>query len=205
MPRFDLPERIKEDLVLEIYRKADELDWELLNNNQKTAQYRAWFEDPLVGGVLLRYNEERDIRVWLKDTLLKEYARAQEGIGINVKYVPRRFKGPQEVVSAALGSTWHYIPDTVEIKPNQCHATDDRDRRLVIWGTKAGVRDLFWAALTASVTSGGETVIVVTTRDGQAVTSADKLKHKAIGRRCDFEVVHLHRELLVNPDYIGSS
>src|SRR5215472_614696 len=119
MPRLQLPTEIRKRLLLEIYGQAEALRWEFLSNPQRTDQYRRWYEDSRVGGVLLSFVEERDARVWIKDVALKEYGRAKEGIGQYVAYVTRRFRGPEEIVRAACGLGWLVVPGTVDIKPNQ--------------------------------------------------------------------------------------
>lgn len=59
MPPMQLPAPIRERLLIEIYRQANDLDWEFLSNGEKTDQYRRWIEDPKVGGVLLSLDRRR--------------------------------------------------------------------------------------------------------------------------------------------------
>lgn len=203
MPRLNIPSDLRERLLIEIYRQADEMDWEFLSNAQKTAQYRKWIEDPRVGGVLTDHHPEKDVRVWLKDVPMKEYARSQEGIGHYVRYIPMRFRGPEEVVRAAFGSDWTMLPDTVDVKPNHCLATDDVTSRYVFWGRDAQFKDLLYAALEMAVTTQNEPAIVITTRDGEHVSEEAKALRKGIAAHCKISVIYLHRSMIRNPDYIG--
>ncbi|NUT47889.1 MAG: hypothetical protein HOV94_11355 [Saccharothrix sp.] len=201
MAALQLPPDKRDQILYAMYRRADEVDWQLLANGKKTDQYRKWVDDREVGQVMLMYGAEKDVRVWLKDVAMKEYGRAQEGLGSYVRYLPKRFKGPEEIVNAALGKSWTVRDDSVIIKPNRCTAFRGGQSRLVVWGRPNSFKDLFWAALTETKGGGDEAVIVVTTRDGENISDKELEWQKAIGRRGDFEVVHLHRQMVSNPDY----
>ncbi|MCG5215525.1 hypothetical protein [Streptosporangium sp. KLBMP 9127] len=203
MPRLNLPPDLRERLLLEVYRQADQLDWEFLTNPQKTAYYRKWIEDPQIGGALREHLSEKDIRVWLKDVPMKEYARSQEGIGHYVRYIPTRFRGPDEVIKAALGSGWTMAPGTVDVKPNHCWATDGSVERYVCWGRDAQFKDLVYATLTVAVTSRQAPTIVVATRDGELVPAENKTLQKKMAAHCKIDITYLHRSMIPNPDYIG--
>jgi hypothetical protein len=203
MPRQQLPPETRRKLLLEIYDQAEILRWEFLSNPQRTDQYRRWYEDAKVGGVLLSFVEERDARVWIKDVALKEYGRAKEGIGSYVPYVRRRFRGPEQIVRAVCGEGWHFVPDTVDVKPNQCLASDGVVTRHVCWGRSGQLRDLFWAAVNHAVDGDKRPAIVVTTQDGETLTGGERSRHLRIAEHCGIDLVHLHRAMILNPDYIG--
>ncbi len=179
------------------------MDWEFLGNPDKTAQYLRWMDDPAVGGELLRYVDDRRARVWLKDVPMKEYARAKEGIGHYVRYVVRRFKGPQEVVDTALGAGWSVLRDSIGEKPHHCLAVCGEETRYVCWGRVGGFRDLVWAAITKAVERGDRPCVVVTTRDGEFVAEAERRHGLRIAGHCGIDLSYLHREMLDNPDYVG--
>lgn len=203
MPRLQLPPETRKKLLLEIYGQAEALRWEFLSNPQRTDQYRRWHEDSKVGGVLLSFIEEKDARVWVKDVALKEYGRAKEGMGQYVPYVRRRFRGPEEIVRAACGAGWHFVPDTTDVKPNQCQASDGDDTQHICWGRAAQLRDLVWAAINHAVDGDKRPAIVITTQDGETISAADKTRHRAIAEHCGIDLAHLHRAMIQNPDYIG--
>lgn len=203
MARQKLPDNLREEIMLELYRRASELDWELLPNPEKTSHYETWFAEPRIGGMLGQFYGEKSVRVWIKDTAMKEYARAQEGIGANLRYVPRRYRGPEQVVAAALGPEWELDRNSIDIKPMRCAAGLGGETRLVVWGSKLTLSDLFWEGVTQAVDTPTEPVIVIATRDGQDVQANERLRHEALGERCGLRVVHLHRDMIDNPDYIG--
>ena len=63
--------RIKEKL----WRVADQRNWPTLSDQQKTALYEDWIRDDQVGGVLSRYLDPGNVRVYIKDTIMKPYGR----------------------------------------------------------------------------------------------------------------------------------
>lgn len=203
MPRQQLTPDARKKLLLEIYGQAEDLHWEFLSNPQRTEQYRRWYEDGRVGGVLLSFVAEKDARVWIKDVALKEYGRAKEGIGQYVPYVRRRFRGAGEIVRAACGEGWTVVPETVDEKPNQCQATDGDRLRHVCWGRAGQLRDLVWAGVIYAVDGDKRPAIVVTTQDGETLSAADRSRQRAIAAHCGIDLAHLHRAMIDNPDYAG--
>ena len=63
--------RIKEKL----WKVADERNWPTLSDQQKTILYEEWIKDEKVGGVLSRYLNPGNVRVYIKDTIMKPYGR----------------------------------------------------------------------------------------------------------------------------------
>jgi hypothetical protein len=198
-----LPTHLREKVLVEIYRQANAMDWELLGNTEKTNQYRRWIEDPKVGGVLLSYGPEKDARVWIKDVPMKEYARAQEGIGGYVRYAVNRFRGPEQIVQKAFGDEWTLKPGSVGEKPNHCYAVRRDAVRYVCWGRSVNFRDLIWAALNEAVDTGKRPAIVITTRDGDSFLTAERDRQTLLAARCSADLEYLHREMIPNPDYVG--
>ncbi|MBI5499766.1 MAG: hypothetical protein HY907_05955 [Deltaproteobacteria bacterium] len=47
----------------------------MLTAAEKTVYYQRWTADPAIGGVLNRYMETARVRVYIKDAMLKPYAR----------------------------------------------------------------------------------------------------------------------------------
>ncbi|MBO4269088.1 hypothetical protein [Microbispora triticiradicis] len=191
----ELPEPIREQVIIELYRQADELDWELLPVTQKKNQYRKWIEDPRVGGILKSFFDEHRMGTWIKDTPMKEYARAQEGFGSLAKYARSRFPGPSSLVERALGSDWKVIEGSVNEKPMNCLATNGSRDRYICWGRPNTFRDLVWAALNKAITMAENPLIVVTLQDGIVLSKSEKVFHQAIASHCGVDVKHIHREL----------
>lgn len=68
---IDIRRSIKEGL----WAEADRLDWPALSGSDKSRYYAIWTETESIGGVLGRYMDPRQVRVYIKDTLLKPYTR----------------------------------------------------------------------------------------------------------------------------------
>ncbi|MFJ6904094.1 hypothetical protein [Streptomyces griseoluteus] len=202
MPQLNLPEELRRNVLLSMYRTADELDWEFLGNPGKTVQYGRWIDDPSIGGELIAFASEKDIRVWFKDVPMKEYSRAQEGIGKFVPYVRRRFRGAGEIVQSLCGNGWSIVPGSVEGKPNHCVATNGDKRRYVCWGRSGRLNDLIWASINEAIDSSSRPGIVVTTRDGETLTQHERDRHLRIANHCGVDLTHLHRTMIENPDLL---
>jgi hypothetical protein len=74
---MSVPDQIREDLRTRLWRTADEIAWMNLSQSEKAKLYEDWTRDPKVGGVLARYIDKGHVRVYLKDTLLKDYAQTR--------------------------------------------------------------------------------------------------------------------------------
>ncbi|QSQ19570.1 hypothetical protein JY651_30180 [Pyxidicoccus parkwayensis] len=74
-----VPVQIRKEVRDRIWARADELDWVVLPASQRAVQYELWTNDPEIGGVLSRYIATGKVRVYIKDTLLKDYIRTQLG------------------------------------------------------------------------------------------------------------------------------
>jgi hypothetical protein len=72
-----VPETVRSGLRERLWAEADRLDWMHLRLPDKTVQYQAWTRDPQIGGTLERYMDQRRIRTYLKDTIMKGYARSR--------------------------------------------------------------------------------------------------------------------------------
>jgi len=72
---MSVPEDIRTRVRTTLWTRAEELGWTDLPQAVKSRCYENWTKDPAIGGVLVRYLEPAQIRVYLKDSLLKGYAR----------------------------------------------------------------------------------------------------------------------------------
>ena len=72
---MSLPPQVREELQLKLYGVADSIGWVNLSAAAKAKHYEDWTRDSDIGGVLARYMDRGKVRVYLKDTLLKDYTR----------------------------------------------------------------------------------------------------------------------------------
>lgn len=72
---MSVPEKIRQEIKEKLWAEADRLDWSSLSANDKSRYYGIWTETKDVGGRLAMYMDPRQVRVYIKDTLLKPYTR----------------------------------------------------------------------------------------------------------------------------------
>lgn len=73
-----IPNDLREELRHKLWDYADELGWQALSWVEKSPQYEAWTKDSEIGGRLSRYMDQRRVRVYIKDTLMKGYVRSRQ-------------------------------------------------------------------------------------------------------------------------------
>lgn len=75
---MSVPDQIREELKTRLWREADTIGWSYLPRPAKSRYYDNWAKDPAIGGVIERYVDRRQIRHYLKDTILKRYSAARK-------------------------------------------------------------------------------------------------------------------------------
>jgi len=78
-----LPEKVREKCQALLWSRADELGWSHLSLKAKTGLYSQWTKDPRVGGELAMYMNARDVRVYIKDSLVKPYELDRQASLVN--------------------------------------------------------------------------------------------------------------------------
>ncbi|WP_189349619.1 hypothetical protein [Zhihengliuella salsuginis] len=154
---------MREEALAYAYRIFDHRRWERVPTSERGAVFNELVADPEFGGPLHPYMTDGEIRVWLKDSVAKEYPRALEGIGGTAKFTARRYPGPSAIIHAALGVEWTVVSGTIEQKPMRCEARGPNgDSVTVFWGPLRGLRDLHWAASRARVLGTARVAIAIT-------------------------------------------
>lgn len=74
---MSIPDSLRLELRKRLWSIADQIGWFSLSAGEKAKQYEIWTRDPEIGGTLARYMDPGQIRVYLKDTLLKDYGRTR--------------------------------------------------------------------------------------------------------------------------------
>ena len=132
---MSLPDNVRDQLRERMWRIADEIDWLALGPTEKTQHYENWTKDPEVGGVLQRYMAVGQVRVYIKDSLLKDYPRARRACH------ERPFR--------MLGLNSETGVKRVFIKPHGRLLADDR---IVCWGRAADWKTILTAVFERSFT-----------------------------------------------------
>jgi hypothetical protein len=72
---MNIPDKIRDEIKKKLWAEADRLEWAALSATDKAKYYSVWTETPDIGGKLAGFMDPRKVRVYIKDTLLKPYAR----------------------------------------------------------------------------------------------------------------------------------
>ncbi len=176
-------------VVRRIYADARRVDWEHCSQSAKTAQYQRWLEDKDVGGVLKQWMDDGEIRVWIKDGPMKEFARAMAGKGTYAAFLDVHPRSASFIVSAALGTGWRVRPKSEREKPPSFVAERSDASKRVFWGPHKDLKHLLWAALSASASKPDESVVVVVfdTLEGP-LTDGDRKQLAAIAARANVPI-----------------
>lgn len=109
---MSLPASVRREVKAYLWSEADRLNWSTLSASDKSRYYSVWTETESIGGRLAQYMDPRKVRVYIKDTLLKSYAREVSANPVRVF----RVLGIDE--KAPLAATF--------IKPHGCQLDDGR-------------------------------------------------------------------------------
>jgi len=111
-----IPLDVRRRLEERVWKAADGLGWSRLSAVVKSQWYENWTASPDVGGMLRSYGDANQIRLYIKDALMKRYARS-------------RRERPDEVLTR-LGVESPVV-NKLFIKPHGCLLADGR---VICWG-----------------------------------------------------------------------
>ena len=135
-----IPDAKLSKIKTKLWKVADERNWPTLSDSEKTSLYEEWIRDEEVGGVLSRYIEPTNIRVYIKDTIMKPYTMER------IKDVEPIFKVLRLPLDTAV--TQKYI------KP---HGRQLTDGRIVCWGLSRDWKTILFAVYERAFTASGAT------------------------------------------------
>jgi len=130
---MSLPDEVRDQLRERMWQIADQINWLALGPTEKTQYYENWTKDAQVGGVLQRFMPFGQVRVYIKDSLLKDYPRAR--------------RADQEKPFRMLGLDGAVQFTTAFIKP---HGRRLSDGRIVCWGRAADWKMILMAVFERS-------------------------------------------------------
>jgi hypothetical protein len=188
---FDMPDDLRRQVMKEIYRVADTLDWDELAQPQRSAWYDRWLDQPAIGDVLTRFAPRERARVWIKDFVMKQYGKARAGIGPYRDLVAQRLPDQTQVATHAFGAGWIPIDGSFRDKPYRCLVTDGSERRLMIWGPAENLRALVWAGINAIVDQEPQPLIVILGRPGHKLTDSERLRHRLLCQQGGLDLRHV--------------
>ncbi|MEA3212362.1 MAG: hypothetical protein QOE70_5419 [Chthoniobacter sp.] len=135
---MSVPDNIRLELRDALWKVADTLDWLSMPQVNKTKHYEAWTRDPKIGGLIARFIPLSDVRVYLKDSLLKHYAQHR----LADEAMPCRVLG----ISPELEIAQTFV------KP---HGRCLRDGRVICWGQASSWKALLMATFERAYTPTG--------------------------------------------------
>lgn len=124
-----VPDEVRERLREKLWQLADEVSWLGLTDRDRSKYYRRWTDDPSIGEVLALYVDRGEVRVYIKDTLLKGYARQRQSDDAQARRVVGIADGTQVLQTY--------------IKP---HGRRYADGNMVCWGRANGWKLILMAA-----------------------------------------------------------
>lgn len=186
-----IEEKLRRQVIAEIYKRADDLDWDGLSLADRSTWYVRWLDDPAIGGVLDLYMPRDRARMWIKDVPMKHYARARSGIGPYAGLVASQLPDAGQLSQLAFGAEWVPLEGTVKDKPNRCTISDGNQLTQMLWGPPRAFQSLVWASLNAVVDEQPTPVMVVLSRQGERLTDGQVGRHRRIAGRIGVEVRHL--------------
>ena len=190
-----LPTTIEARVVAKLYRDAELKNWAHGGPSSHNRQYRAWLDDPEVGGILAGFMKRDDARVWIKDGPMKEYARARAGVGRYKVHIANQHSAAARVASAALTRGWSVVPGSQRIKPLSCIVENGDERKRLFWGPSKDFKHLLWAALLHHASGATESAhLAVVESVGHQVDAALRRQHQTMANRYDFGISHVRIE-----------
>lgn len=125
-----IPDEIRRSIKKALWERLDDLSWLSMSDSDHSAHYERWTRDPDIGGRLGHFMDPRAVRVYIKDTLVKDYARE------------RLLESSQRVLQLlGLASDVHVTKRF--IKP---HGLVIESQRVVCWGKSRDWKHLLMAA-----------------------------------------------------------
>lgn len=115
---MSIPDKVRQKVKDRLWRIAENVGWATLPASAKSMHYEEWTKDEQVGGVLAHYMDKGQIRVYIKDTLLKDYTR-------------QRLANDTTRMFRAVGLTPGQPQSETYIKP---HGRRLADGRVICWG-----------------------------------------------------------------------
>lgn len=125
-----MPENIRRGIKDALWEKLDELSWLTMSDGEHSSYYEQWTKAPDIGGKLGHFMDPRAVRVYIKDTLVKDYAR-ESLLGSADKVLRLLEINPDSAIAKRF------------IKP---HGVLLEDQRVICWGKSRDWKHLLMAA-----------------------------------------------------------
>jgi hypothetical protein len=139
-----VPDWLRDEVTSRLWEEAERLNWHTLPPSSKSKYYTMWTETEAIGGRLAGFMDARQVRVYIKDTLLKAYTR-------------ERYADPSPAMKS-LGLASDSPVSVSYIKP---HGRLLRDGRQIAWSRATEWKATLMALHERSLEQGGQPYGVV--------------------------------------------
>lgn len=169
---MSVPEKVRREAKERLWAEADRLNWSSLSATDKSRYYTIWTETKDLGGRLGAYMDPRQVRVYIKDTLLKPYTRESSA--------------SPDLAFRVLG----IAPDTPSvasyIKP---HGRLLADQRQVAWSKASEWKATLMALHERAFAKGRPFAAVLTEAGAKFATDDDRLVVESAAKKLGVEKV----------------
>lgn len=169
---MSVPTKIRREIKDRLWAEADQLNWSSLSATDKSRYYTIWTETKEVGGVLGSYMDPRQVRVYIKDTLLKPFTRETSASP------DRAFRVLGIAADAPIALTY--------IKP---HGRLLADKRQVAWSKASEWKATLMALHERSFEKGLPFAVVLTEGGAKFSTKEDRAVVESAARKLGIERV----------------
>lgn len=76
---MSIPASVRYSVRERVWTLADAAGWATLPDSVRSRKYEEWTRDPKIGGLLGNYVDPKQVRVYLKDSVIKPYTIARGG------------------------------------------------------------------------------------------------------------------------------
>jgi hypothetical protein len=164
---------VRERLKQILWDRADQVDWSQLPDGEKAQYYELWTRDKEIGGALAHFMDPRQVRVYIKDSLLKPYERQQLSVHVGSVMEQLGVAGVRSIESF--------------IKP---HGRCLIDGRVVAWGKSRDWKLILMAVFERALVKPGRAPYAAALFEtGKSVDVSTRALIKEAGRRLQIQSV----------------
>ena len=168
-----VPEEIFNKIKNRLWTRADQDGWISLGDQQKSAFYEHWSTDKSVGEVLERFMDKAQIRVYLKDTVMKPYTRERTS--------------DASPMLKAVGLDGEELSIRDYVKP---HGRQLFDRRVICWGDAKHWKPVLLATFERAYRDMGKPYAVVLSRAvGKMAQASERELVQNLAKKLEIECV----------------
>lgn len=166
-----LPQPIRDAIQAKLWEECDERGWMSLPYAERAPFYERWTKDPAIGGQLAHLMDAREVRVYIKDTLVKPYVR-------------ERLLENEDLVLTTLGVADVEKTSQRFVKP---HGVKLADGRVLCWGRSREWKSILLAVFERGFARDSSSFGVVLVESGQTEDPRRRALVREAAKRLEIE------------------